>query len=135
MALPNDEVVLRLNGDSLRIVENYEVRSSILTQPAGFSIRLGHGGVIAELISRYPENTPFELFINERQLQSGYTDGLKTGGSGGSLVSYKGRDILGKLVSAYAPADKAFQNLTYFNLVDQVLTEVGLGGHLLIGSD
>jgi len=135
MALRADEVVLKLKGESLKIVENYEVHSAILTQPAAFSLRLGHGGVLAELISRYPENTPFELFVNGRLLQTGFTDGLKAGGSDGSQVTFDGRDVLGKLVSAYAPADKAFSSLTYHDLVAKVLEEVGYKDFTLIGDD
>lgn len=135
MPFERDEVVLRLAGESLRIVSGYEISSSILTQPAGFSIQLGHSGILATLLSRYPENTPFELFVNDRQCQTGFTDGCQTGSGGGSEATFKGRDVLGRLFSAYAPADKAFQNLTYFELVEKVLEEVGYQELLLIGDD
>lgn len=137
MSLFKDEIVLELGGESVRIVENYEVRCSILTQPAGFSVRLGHGGVVADLLSRYPENTPFQLRVNDSKVQTGFTDGMRTAGTGGTQVTYDGRDLVGKVVSAYAPADKSYSNLTYLELTEKVLTDVGftLGDDVLLFSD
>ncbi len=125
MALFEDDVVLTLGGEETRIVENYEVRSSILTQPAGFSLRLGHGGVIDALARQVPPQTPFELRVNGQLLQTGYTDGLRTAGSGGTQITFDGRDAMGRLVSAYAPVDRSFSNLTYAELVKKILGEVG----------
>lgn len=135
MALPDDDVELRLGGDTLKIVENYEIRSAILTQPAGFALRLGHGGVLADLLSRYPNRTPFTLHVNGQQLQTGYTDAKASGGDEGSKVTLRGRDIMGALMSACAPADRSFSNLSYHRLVSDVLDAVGLREHLLIGTD
>src|SRR6266540_1463907 len=125
MALFEDDVVLTLGGEETRIVENYEVRSSILTQPAGFALRLGHGGVIDALARQVPPQTPFELRVNGQLLQTGYTDGLRTAGSGGTQITFDGRDAMGRLVSAYAPVDRSFSNLTYAELVKKILGEVG----------
>lgn len=135
MALPVDEVLLTLGTDTVRIAEQYEIRAAILSQPASFALRLGHGGVIADLLSRYPKNTPFELRVNGRLMQTGYTDGSATGGDGGAQVTFRGRDVMGRLCSAYAPRDKSFSNLTYHELVSNVLDEVGLQEHLLVGED
>lgn len=137
MALFEDEIVLTLGGRDVRIVENYEVRSSILVQPAGFSLRLGHGGVVADLLRQFPENTPFQLRVNDQLVQTGYTDGMRTSGAGGTEVTFDGRDVLGRVVSAYAPADKTYSNLTYRALTERVLTEVGfdVGGDVLLFSD
>lgn len=135
MALYEDTVELTLGGDTVKIAENYQVRCSILTQPASFALRLGHGGVVADLFTRYPKHTPFELRVNGRLLQTGYTEGRSSGGDSGSQVTFKGRDVMGPLCSAYAPADKSFSNLSYHRLVSDVLDMVGLGEHLLIGSD
>lgn len=135
MALPVDEVVLTLAGDRIRIVENYEVRSSVLTQPAGFSLRLGHGGIAAELIARYPAQTPFQLHVNDRLVQTGWTDGLRTTGAGGTEVTYDGRDVLGRLVSAYAPADRSFSNLTFLDLNQRVLELSGYRDFTILSDD
>lgn len=135
MALKPDEVLLTLGKDNVRIAENYEIRCSILTQPAGFALRLGHGGVVAELFKRYPKNTPFELRVNGRLMQTGATDSRATGGTGGSMATFKGRDVMGPLCSAYAPANKSFSNLSYHQLTSEVLDLVGLGDRLLIGTD
>jgi prophage tail gpP-like protein len=137
VALFKDEVVLTLNGESTRIVENSEVRSSILTQPAGFALRLGHGGVVADLLKRYPEQTPFQLRVNDTLVQTGYTDGDRTQGAGGTQVTFDGRDVMGKVVSAFAPSDKTYSNLTYRELTDRILREVGfdLDNETLLFSD
>lgn len=136
MALDVDVVRLTLAGDEIQIVQGYDVRSAILTQPAGFSLRLGHGGVAAELLARYPENTPFELRVNDQLVQTGFTDAVRTQG-GATEVTFDGRDLLGKLVSAYAPADQTFSNLTYRELTERVLGKVGydIGGDYLLLSD
>jgi prophage tail gpP-like protein len=137
VALHKDEVVLTLNGESTRIVENYEARAAILTQPAGFALRLGHGGVVADLLKRFPEQTPFQLRVNDTVVQTGFTDGDRTQGAGGTEVTFDGRDLMGKLVSAYAPADKTYSNLTYRELTERILKEVGfdVGGDVLLFSD
>jgi prophage tail gpP-like protein len=135
MALLKDEVVLTLGGDALRITENYEIKAAILTQPAAFSIRLGHGGVVADLLKRYPENTPFQLSINDHQIQTGYTDGLATGGSGATQITFDGRDQLAEVIQSCVHRDRSFANITFRDLTAAVFDEIGVRDYTIISDN
>lgn len=126
MALFTDEVLLTLAGETITIAENYEIRAGILNQPAGFGLRLGHGGVVADLAKRYPENTPFSLSVNGQTVQTGSTDGLTTGESNGAcMITFEGRDALAPLADTYVAADTAFSGISFAELVERVLAIAG----------
>lgn len=130
MALPVDDVVLTLGGEALRITQGYEIRAGIFQQPAGFALRLGHGGVVADLFQRYPNNTPFSLSVNGNPFQSGFTDGKVSGeSSGASEATFEGRDPMARVVKAFVHAEMAFQGITYAELTEQVLALCGLVGY------
>lgn len=123
MTLPEDAVVLTLGGESVLIAENYEVRAGIFEQPSGFAIRLGSSATAAKLLAKYPENTPFTLSVNGRPAQSGFTDGFTTGeGSGATMVTFKGRDIMAPVTKAMIRAERGFSGLTYAELTEEVLS-------------
>lgn len=125
--LYEDRVELTLAGDTLAITESYEVRAGIVNQPAGFGLRLGHGGVLRELLASYPPNTPFALTVNGNQVQSGNTDGFAAGeATGAGQITFEGRDALALLVDSYVAAEKSFSGLTYRDLVIDVFKEIGI---------
>ena len=115
----DDAVTLELNGEAVLICEEFEVRQSILTQPSTFMVRLGYGGVVKDLLERYPPNTPFRLRIGERVQFCGWTDGHEVSGpSGGSKVTIHGRDTLAPLVDAFVEAEDSFTDSSLFDIVD-----------------
>lgn len=127
MALHVDDVVLTLAGESLAITQSYEVRAGIFMQPAGFAVRVGHGGVARKIIEKYPPGTLFSLAVGGNVVQTGFTDGFGAGeGSGATEVTLKGRDMMAPVVKAYVAAETAFSGVTYAELVEQVLALCGL---------
>lgn len=123
MPLFDDAVVLTLGGESLVIAENYEVRAGVFQQPSGFAIRVGSSQSAAQLLAKYPENTPFSLSVNGRPAQSGFTDGFATGeGSGATMVTFRGRDIMAPVTKAFVRAERGFSGLTYAELAEEVLS-------------
>lgn len=128
MALETDRVELTLGDKTIAITESYEVRASVFRQPAGFSIQIGHSGITADLLRRFPPNTPFKLTVNGNRFQTGYIDTVLTDdSSGGTSVTLQGRDIMSRLVDAYIPYEQSYQESTYTDLVRSQLKAVGLG--------
>jgi hypothetical protein len=130
-----DTVLLRLGSGTadavnVKIAENYEIKVSVLQQPAAFTLRLGSGETAAEILKRYPPGTPFALFIgaagHRSQIQSGvvYSRGAPSGKF--TQVELKGRDHLARLFDDEVQAEYTFPDKTYFGLTRKVLNIVGL---------
>jgi prophage tail gpP-like protein len=130
MTLHYDQVRLVLGGEELAIVEKYEIREGVLNQPSSFSLTLGHGGLAAELLAKYPPNTQFQLFIGPAPVQYGYTTGPSTGDSGGATsVTFAGKDLGGRIHKAFINSDLSFPaDRTYKELFEAALKAVGLEG-------
>lgn len=123
MAFFEDQVLLTLGGETLGIAENYEIRAGVFEQPSGFAIRLGSSQTAQKIISKYPKNTPFQVTLNGHPAQSGFTDGNTTGeGSGATMVTVKGRDLMARVTKAFVQADRGFSGLTYAELTEEVLS-------------
>lgn len=133
--MPNfvdDTVVLTLAGEDLVIVQGYEIRMGVLTQPGSFAVRIGNGSTVLEFIERYPPRTPFELRINGALQMKGFSDGYEvTGPNGASEVTIRGRDVLADLHDAYVTADVSYKDTTYADIVIAQLGEVGFTGKLV----
>lgn len=127
-----DRVSIRMGGKEIHICEGYEVHMGVLTQPSRFSVRVGHSGVVADLLTAYPPGTEFELYVDvddgrskvSRRQFSGRIDARSAGGYAATAV-FKGRDQLAQLMKAKAPKDKAYSG-TYFDLALNVFTDAGL---------
>lgn len=130
-----DTVLLRLGSGTsdavnVKIAEHYEIKVSVLQQPAAFTLRLGSGETAAEILKRYPPGTPFALFIgaagHRSQIQSGvvYSRGAPSGKY--TQVELKGRDHLARLYDDEVQAEYTFPDKTYFDLTRKVLNVVGL---------
>lgn len=132
----DDAVRLVLHGDTVVIAESYDVRSSILTQPAAWTIRTGWSKVAAALLSKYKPNDPFQLYVGGKLQQTGYLDGVSADGSaGGSTVTFSGRDALAKLADDHLDSERTFQDDTYLSLVLKQLNAVGLDDRMVTGSN
>lgn len=121
-----DRVRLRLDNQDVLIAEHYEVKVGILTQPAGFSIRVGHSGLIADLLKKYRPNTPFQLFIRDALQMTGAVDEVAVHGGDGAMLTIEGRDRLAPLHDDFVEEEKSFNDATYFDLVARCLTEGGI---------
>ncbi len=134
----DDTVVLRLGKnlsgggekEDVHIVEHYEVKMSVMQQPAAFTLRLGSSSTAAEIIAKYPPGTQFELHIgpagHRSQVQSGvvYSRGSPSGHF--SQVELRGRDYLAVLYDDEIQSEYTFAEKTYFELTRKVLDIVGL---------
>ncbi len=129
-----DSVKLVFNGKDSRIFTNYTVRKSILTQPSKFSVKLGWGKTVGELITKIPPRTPFKLYIHDAPQFSGETDGYQCGGFA-SEITITGRDYMARVHDGYLTSEVAFKDATYAALAGKVLTAVGLGDRELLSSN
>lgn len=139
----NDTVHLRLGGklsesEEIAIAENYEIKMSILQQPAAFTLRLGWSKTAAEILSKYPPGTPFELRIGTRQnpvvVQSGVTMSRAVPQANFTQIEIGGRDYLAALFDSFVEEEQSFTQATYYDLTRKVLDLVGLTeakGHYL----
>lgn len=123
--VPEPRVELTFGGERVLLAERYQVRLSALTQPAQFSLVLGTGGKLRELMRDASPNTPFELTIDKRRVMTGFLDGWETSGPSG-ILQVEGRDALAPLHDAYLRQEETFKDDTYANLVRKVMDAVGL---------
>lgn len=123
----NDETFrLILDGQEVPIASSYQVRTGVFSVPASFTMKVGHSGVINDLIARYPEFTPFQLMVGDVLIQTGETDRLELVGGDGSEVNLTGRDMLKWVVDSYLDSDRTFGEKTFLELVQLCLRELGL---------
>jgi prophage tail gpP-like protein len=128
----NDVVALRLNGEALLITESYDVRMSFFRQPSVFALRTGWGGTALDLMDRFPPNSRFELIIAGRTQFTGRIDAVNAEQStGGTEVTFHGRDDLALLHDGMASADRSFDNASYDDLVSACLDEAGIAEYTL----
>lgn len=121
----DDRVRLVFRGLETKIFEQYSVRMAVLQQPAKFAVTLGASVEPRVLFEAYPPNTPFELFIGPSvKAFSGRTDAYGSEGPP-STMNITGRDILARLHDARFDADRSYVNISYADLVYEVLKEVG----------
>lgn len=129
----DDIVVLELGGEQMTLYSGYSVETSIFTQPAAWSLRLGSGATAKELIAKAPPNTPFKIRIGGTLVQSGMTDGFEgSDGEGATEVTFSGRDALAPLHDGYVLAENSFVGVTYEQIVEKALRAVGIGSFVLV---
>ncbi len=121
-----DRVELRLDGEEVILAESYQVKASILTQPAAFSIRLGTKAHGPDLMKRYPPRTPFQLLVNGNTYQTGLTDGYSSPSASNSQLVIEGRDLLQELHHDEVDNEEALERGTFKELVEKQLKAAGL---------
>jgi prophage tail gpP-like protein len=119
-------VSLRLGGDLVAIAESYEVKTSVLQQPAAFSLRLGSDATAAQILKRYPPRTPFELWIGETRVQSGYIYERGQPSAKYTQIELQGRDYLAVIFDDDFRVEQTFTDKTYFGLTRRILDIAGL---------
>jgi hypothetical protein len=124
----DDAVRIQLGNEDVHICESYTVACSVFSQPAAWSVDIGHADIASKLWDKYPPNTPFSLFVGDVLQQSGKTDGRgMRGGSNGTTVTLKGRDALAPLHDDHISDERSYTDSTYVELVKRQLELVGLG--------
>jgi prophage tail gpP-like protein len=122
----DDAVTIKIaNEGTTRIVESYDVRHSILEQPAVFALRTGWGDVAELLIDLAKPRAKYTLSIGGVLQQTGLLDGPQASDNArsGAQVTMHGRDALSELHDAYIPADRSFGDISYADLAFTVLQE------------
>lgn len=122
----SDQILLRLGSEDLKIVESYEVKTSVLQQPGAFCLRLGWGKTAAEILRRYPPGTPFELYVGPTLVMSGLTYKRAQPSSNFTQIEISGRDYLAVLFDDEIQREYSFTDETYFKLTRKILNVVGL---------
>lgn len=123
----DDAVRLELGSDEVLVAESYEVTLGVMTQPSAFSLKMGHIGVVADLMKRYPPRSPFRLSIANALQQTGWTDSVTADiGASETSVSIRGRDRLAPLLDGYVTSERSFADTTYRFMVEEALNEVGV---------
>lgn len=127
----DNPVSLRINGEEIVYSESYDVTKSILSQPAQFSMRLGYGGIIKDLIPKVRPNSEVQLFIGDVLQMTGRIDGYEIGqDTGGTELTVFGRDALAALHDAFIEAEFSLTDATYETIVSKALDTV-VGPHTL----
>jgi prophage tail gpP-like protein len=132
----NDAASITIDGQRILLVESYEVKCSVMTQPAAFSLRLGHAGIARELLEIARPGKGFQFHIGEVLIQSGIIDGRAVPGGNSTVVEIKGRDYMRKLMNCHVEEDTAFTGVkTYYDLTRKVMNLVGLDQHELVAGN
>lgn len=118
----HDVVSLTLNDEVIIRSTQFSIARSITTQPNAFAMDIGTGEEAKALMKRFKPGTPFKVAIDDAVQFTGITDGYQTRQSG-SATSFglRGRDNMALLIGAKAREDKSFSDITYSELVEQVL--------------
>ncbi len=134
---PGDEKIqLYVDGQGVGLFEDYDVQSSVLQQPAAFSVRLGWSGTAAEILNAIRPGAVFDLRIADRLVQSGRVDERSVGqDGGGTFVEVKGRDWMAGVFDSFVEEERSFANATYYDLTRTVLDLCGLQDRELTASD
>lgn len=120
-----DTVRIQLGSDELRICESYEVERGIFTQPTSFAVALGDDSSAAGLWKRYPPRTPFKLWVDDRLIQSGFTDSRTISGVGAGFM-LRGRDILQDVHDSYTQEEKVYKAGKHSDFIFQVFQDANV---------
>jgi prophage tail gpP-like protein len=130
----DDSVRIKFGADDVRIVEHYSFHSSILQQPAAFTVKLSAGRGTSAILARYPPgpSTRVALYIGPYRQFTGELDAPNASGdANGSSIEFKGRDLMARLYAQDITAERSFNNATYEELFKAALTDVGQGHKII----
>jgi prophage tail gpP-like protein len=130
-----DVVTITIGDSVVQVIESYTIEMAVLTQPSSFSLKLGHGSAVSELLAAAIPGTPFKLEIDGASQFQGRIDGVSASGRGdsGAEVTIRGRDHLAPLHDHHVTAAHSLSNITYLDLVLYGLKQAApdFHGHLL----
>lgn len=126
--MEEDIVELILDGDTIVTAKDYNVSIAFLQVPNIFSMTIGSGRSVLDLMRRFPKNTPFTLKINDVVQFMGFTDGFRRPKGDASAIEIYGRDALAQLVTDKVPHDRSFNNVTFDELTHAAFKSAQYGG-------
>jgi prophage tail gpP-like protein len=137
IGIDRDVVTITLGDKVVRRATSYQITMSTLTQPAAFSVRLGSGEKVQELLKAGAPNQRFELRVDGALQFVGRCDGpsARQRGSGATEVTIRGRDNLAPLHDSFLEDAQSFSDITYVDLVLAALKAVAPGLNYSIQSD
>jgi prophage tail gpP-like protein len=130
-----DRVELRIGGDAIRIWCDYEIHTSVFSQPGAFSMRVGWGDVARELLETYHPNATFQLFVGDVQIMSGVLDTPDVPRANATELSITGRDGIAALFDDHIQAEQSFHESSYFDLTEKMLYASGIESFALSGDN
>ena len=143
----DDNVILRVRGQDVKIWESYEVNISVFQQPSKFTLRCGWSKTAAEMLAMWKQGDAFQLFVQVGksfsaidstvpvQVMSGRIDRVGAPGGDACTVEITGRDDMARIADAYVDADEAFHESTYYHLTRKVMDRFGLADRALLTSN
>jgi prophage tail gpP-like protein len=129
-----DRIVLELDGQRVDWAESYEVECAVFTQPATFSMVLGHHGLVKQLRQMARPGKSFRLLINDIPVQVGRVDGYAIEGDVAS-ISIHGRDGLAAVHESYVGEERVFTEKTHLEFVRTVLRVAKIEGEVALTDD
>jgi prophage tail gpP-like protein len=118
----HDRVTITLAEKTVLVAKSYDIQQSAILQPSSFGLQLGSATEARHLMKEYPPGTPFKLAVDDVIQFVGQTDGYVASSRAGTDFTLRGRDTLAFLHGAFARSDRTFSDITYAELVEQVLT-------------
>jgi len=131
----DDAVSVEVDGRVINIVESYEVKVSVMVQPAAFSLRLGWGDTAKALLDMCPLGAPFKLFVGDVLVQSGLIDSRSVPASDATVIELRGRDHMRALFNSHVKEETSFTERTYYDLTRKVMDICHLEDHELIAGN
>ena len=128
----DDAVHIYMADDDVRIWGAYEVKAAVMTQPAGFTVRLGWGNAAKDLLRKYKAGAPFQLRIGNSVVQSGRIEAPHVPSADVTQLEIKGRDWMSPLFRACVINERHFTSDNIQEMVEEVLKIVGLGDRTVI---
>lgn len=125
-----DSILLQIGEDTVTLAESYEVKISVLQQPAAFALRVGANLAAGDMLSQAVPGSDFKLGIMSggkyRLLQAGKIDSRGAPSAAFSQIEIKGRDYLAQLFDSFVEEEQEFPQKTFFDLTQKVMNLVGL---------
>lgn len=125
-AVNTDRFQLLVDGQEVPIASSYTVNAGVFEVPANFDMVIGHTGLLTDLIQGYAEFTPFELSVNDIRVMQGDITDLTGVGGNATRLKVAGSDRLWRLTATKCDSDQTFTEVTFADLVEYALKQVGL---------
>jgi len=122
----DDTLRIVVGGKDLAIVKSYEFASSVLEVPSSFALRIGHAGVVSDLLKLCPPHAEYKVYVRDILQASGRLDGFSVPSDEGSTVELRGRDLLAPLHDAFIREEVSYASKTYLELVQTALKGAGV---------
>jgi prophage tail gpP-like protein len=137
MGHPVNEDTFRLvvDGQECPIASMYDVNAGVFAVPAVFDMVVGHTGLLVELIDNYAEGTPFELLVDDVKVMDGEVTDIAGSGRDATQLRVTGADRLWRLAASEVHSDRSFSEVTFADLTEAAMADVGLGAVSLVSSN